>query len=182
MGLRCDTRGAGGLGRGWRGTSDGDHRRHDFPCGGLPGDARVQRSGNVSAPLEPARGEIAPRRVTAVLVAVLAAGAGLLGPFFGGMLAGLPVLASVLAVFTHRRHGPAVLVALLRGMLIGMAGFVGFCAIVSLSIVPAGIGPAFVTATLAAVGLQALVADRPPGGRWALRAQERLSPYALRRN
>lgn len=94
--------------------------------------------------------------LTALLVASLAATALLVGPLIGGMLTALPVLASVLAVFTHRRAGPDALVALLRGMVVGMSGFVGFCAVVALLIVPLGIGPAFAVATLTALGLQVL--------------------------
>jgi hypothetical protein len=94
--------------------------------------------------------------VTAALVAALAVAAQLLGPLIGGMLAGLPVLLSVLAVFTHRRDGVVALVALLRGMLTGMAAFIAFCTVVALLIVPAGTAVAFVAATLAAVGLQAI--------------------------
>lgn len=100
--------------------------------------------------------------LTALLVACLATAAILVGPLIGGMLTALPVLASVLAVFTHRRGGPDALVALLRGLLVGMSGFVGFCAVVALLIVPLGVGPAFAAATVAAVGLQALGLERRP--------------------
>ena len=94
---------------------------------------------------------------TALLVALLSTAAVLGGPLLGGLLAGLPVLASVLAVFTHRREGPQSVIALLRGMLSGMAGFVGFCAVVAWLIVPIGVAAAFIAATAAAVGLQFLV-------------------------
>lgn len=97
--------------------------------------------------------------ITALLVGGLAAAAGLVGPLVGGLLAALPVLASVLAVFTHRRHGREALVALLRGMLVGMVGFVGFCAVVSLLIGSAGTAPAFAAAGATAVALQMLVLD-----------------------
>jgi hypothetical protein len=100
--------------------------------------------------------------LTAVLTATLAAAAELFGPVIGGMLTALPVLVSVLAVFTHRRDGSAAVVALLRGMLLGMTGFVGFCSVVALLIVPAGAAAAFAAASIAAVGLQVLaIAYRP---------------------
>ncbi len=102
------------------------------------------------------RGDIRLRMAaTAGLVVALAVAGRLVGPLVGGMLAGLPVLASVLAVFTHRRDGATALVDLLRGMLAGMAGFVGFCAVVALLIGPTGIAAAFSAATLTAVLLQA---------------------------
>lgn len=110
---------------------------------------------NESARPAGAAGDLTMRMiVTALLVVMTTAAEGLLGPLVGGMLAGLPILASVLAIFTHRRDGPAALVDLLRGMLTGMAGFVGFCVAVALLIVPAGTVVAFVLATLIAVSVQ----------------------------
>jgi hypothetical protein len=104
--------------------------------------------------------------LTAVLVVALAAAADRLGPVAGGVLAALPVLASVLAVFTHGRQGPDALAALLRGMLSGMAGFVAFCLLVAVLAGPAGVPAAFACAALAAVAAQALAAtaSRRPAG------------------
>jgi hypothetical protein len=93
--------------------------------------------------------------LTALLVAALSAAAAAFGPVAGGILAALPVLASVLAVFTHERHGPAALAELLRGMLRGMAGFVVFCALVAALLERSGIAAAFAFAALAAVAAQA---------------------------
>jgi hypothetical protein len=107
----------------------------------------------------PARSGIALRMsATVVLIVTLAAAVRGFGPVIGGALAGLPVLASVLVVFTHRAHGAHAAVELMRGMLVGMAGFVGFCAAVAALVVPAGVPVAFATATLVAVALQALCA------------------------
>jgi hypothetical protein len=94
--------------------------------------------------------------LTAVMVVVLAMTAELFGPLVGGSLAALPILTSILAVFTHHQEGSDSVVQLLRGMLTGMAGFVGFCAVMALLIVPAGVVPAFAAATAVAIGLQAL--------------------------
>jgi hypothetical protein len=107
--------------------------------------------------------------VAAAMIGVLAGriGAGLhsvgltlagerFGPTVAGILAALPTLASVLAVFTHARHGNDALVALLHGMLGGLAGFVSFCALIGLLIEPAGVIPAFLLATAAAVLVQAV--------------------------
>jgi hypothetical protein len=118
-----------------------------------------------STPTCPSRWDLALRMgLTAVLVVSLAAAASRLGPVIGGMLAALPVLASILAVFTHRQHGAQALVLLLRGMLSGMAGFVIFCALVAVLVDRAGVGSTFAVAALAAVGVQAataLAASRP---------------------
>jgi hypothetical protein len=92
--------------------------------------------------------------VTALPVCALSAAADHLGPLIGGVLAALPLLASVMAVFTHRERGPAAAVALLRGMLVGMVGFVAFCHVVAALIVGIGALPAFAMATCAAVAAQ----------------------------
>jgi hypothetical protein len=99
--------------------------------------------------------------VTALLVTLLAGAADYLGPLVGGMLAALPVLASVLAVFCHRESGGPTTVAMLRGMLRGMAGFVAFCEVLALLIRHQGIWPAVAAATLAAVAIQAAALARP---------------------
>jgi hypothetical protein len=94
---------------------------------------------------------------TVVLVLSLAAAASRLGPVVGGILAALPVLASVLAAFTHVGQGAAALADLLRGMLGGMAGFVVFCALVAVLVDRAGVATAFATAAVAAIAAQAAV-------------------------
>jgi hypothetical protein len=115
-----------------------------------------------STPLTLSRGEIPVRMaLTALLVTALATAASRLGPLVGGVLAAIPVLASVLAVLTHRKQGSGAVIALLRGMVAGMLGFVAFCEIIALLIVPAGLATAFATATIAALVLQALTAYLP---------------------
>jgi hypothetical protein len=99
--------------------------------------------------------------LTALLVFSLAAAATLFGPLVGGMLAALPVLASMLAVFTHREHGPVAAAALLRGALAGMAGFVTFVEVVGVLVVPDGVASAFAAATLAAVIVQGIAVRSP---------------------
>jgi hypothetical protein len=94
--------------------------------------------------------------LTAALVFSLSAAAAALGPLVGGMLAALPVLASMLAVFTHHQHGGAAAAALLRGAVAGMAGFVAFVEVFALLIVPTGIAAAFAGATASALAVQAL--------------------------
>jgi hypothetical protein len=126
---------------------------------GLPGRGQPE----VAASRIPAPGSAIPVRmaVTALLVTLLAAAANYLGPLVGGMLAALPVLASVLAVFCHRESGGVTTVAMLRGMLRGMAGFVAFCEVLALLIRDQGIWPAAAAATLVAVAIQAAALARP---------------------
>jgi hypothetical protein len=95
---------------------------------------------------------------TALLIVGLTVAAEQLGPTVAGVLAALPTIASVLAVFTHARHGHGALVAMLRGMLGGLATFVSFCALIALLVEPAGLIPAFVLATGAALLVQLVVA------------------------
>jgi hypothetical protein len=101
-----------------------------------------------------------PARValTALLIVGLTAAGERFGPTVAGGLAALPTLASVLALFTHARHGPDALVAMLRGMLGGLAAFVSFCALIALLLEPAGLISAFLLATGAAVVVQLAVA------------------------
>jgi hypothetical protein len=121
----------------------------------LPGGATTL----ATTPGRPPRWDLALRMVlTAVLVVVLTAAASRLGPVVGGVLAALPALASILAVFTHEQHGARAVVVLLRGMLSGMAGFVVFCAVVAVLVDHAGVGATFAVAALAAVCVQAATA------------------------
>jgi hypothetical protein len=120
----------------------------------------------------PRRGAIAARMASAaLLVALLSAAAGALGAVAGGMLAALPVLACVLAVFTHREHGGLQAIALLRGMLAGMASFVLFCQVIAVATVPYGIAPAFAAATAVALAVQALAVYSPTPVHSPLRRQ-----------
>jgi hypothetical protein len=126
----------------------------------LPADRRTAASRpiqaqSVSTPLS--RHPVLMRMaVTVLLVAALSLAAGVVGPVIGGMLASLPVLASVLSVFAHRGAGTEALIGLLRGMLTGMAAFVTFCEVIALVIRGHGLVPAFLMATAAALIVQSL--------------------------
>jgi hypothetical protein len=133
-----------------------------------------------AVPARPRRGEIPLRMASvALLVALLAAAAGALGAVAGGMLAALPVLACVLAVFTHRGHDGAQAIALLRGMLAGMASFVLFCQMIALAIVPYGIVPAFALATGVALAGQAIAVYPPTPVHSLLRRQSSAASAAV---
>lgn len=106
--------------------------------------------------------------LTAVLVVALAVAAGRFGAVVAGILAALPVLASVLAVTTHRQQDASAVCALMAGMLTGMASFVGFCVVIAALLVPFGAPLAFalasVVAVLAQVGALAWTAHRAGRG------------------
>jgi hypothetical protein len=150
--------------------------RRAHPLGSSPGD----RDPSPGDPGEPRAGApLVPRwdlqlrmALTALLVVTLTAAASRFGPVAGGVLAALPVLASILAVFTHARDGTAAVVDLLRGMLGGMAGFVAFCALVAVLVEPLGIAASFAVATVAALAIQGATA-------WAARpAPATAAPHA----
>jgi hypothetical protein len=126
--------------------------------------------------LDPPPRDLALRMaLTALLVVSLSAAAGWLGPTAGGILAALPVLACILAAFTHAHHGGAAATQLLQGMLSGMAGFVVFCALIAGLIDDAGIAATFAAATAAALAAQGAIAwisTRPPPARGVLTAVE----------
>jgi hypothetical protein len=91
---------------------------------------------------------------TALLVTALAASTRAFGAVPGGILAALPVLASVLAVATHRQRGAASVLMLMRGMLAGMIGFVAFCEALVLMLASAGVAVAFAISAVVAAGAQ----------------------------
>ena len=98
--------------------------------------------------------------ITALMIVILTLAADQFGPVVAGVLSGLPVLASVLAVFTHRNHGPAALIALLRGMVAGLGAFIVFCAIVGALVSSLGVPGTFGLATAAAIAVQFATALR----------------------
>ena len=103
------------------------------------------------------RGELAARMVlTAALIVAISLAADHFGPVVAGVLAALPALASVLAVFTHRSYGRDALLHLLRGMTVGLTAFAAFCVVVGGLIDRTGVAAAFTLATLAAMAVQAI--------------------------
>jgi hypothetical protein len=113
------------------------------------------------APAEPAGG--APRfdlllraAATAALVLALTGLAGALGPRLSGLLASFPILATVLAAFTHAQEGPAAAAQLLRGFATGLVAFASFCFAVAELLPGSSVAVAFLASAgiaLAAHGL-----------------------------
>jgi hypothetical protein len=113
------------------------------------------------APAEPATE--APRfdlllraAATAALVLLLTGLAGTLGPRLSGLLASFPVLATVLAAFTHVQEGPAAAAQLLRGFATGLVAFAVFCFAVAELLPSHGIAVTFVVGSAAAIATHAL--------------------------
>lgn len=92
---------------------------------------------------------------TATIVVTLTYLAEFLGPRLSGLLTPFPVATSVLVAFFHREQGGAGAVRILRGLLIALFGFAGFCTVLSLTVVPwglaGGFGAALATASVVQV-------------------------------
>jgi hypothetical protein len=99
-----------------------------------------------------------PLRATSALalVVLLTTAAESLGPHLSGLLASFPIIASVLAAFTHVRQGAPATRRVMRGMLLGLFGFALFSFTVSVSIGEIGIAPAFASGLVAAFAVQTL--------------------------
>ena len=89
------------------------------------------------------------------LVLTLTAIAGWLGPQLSGLLAPFPIIATVLATFTHVQRGADELLRLLRGMVSGFVAFAVFCFTLAVSLRTLGTAAAFALATLLALAIQA---------------------------
>ena len=92
--------------------------------------------------------------VATLIVGALVGVAPALGARFTGMLSPFPVYAAILTVFAHRGQGVSAAIGVLRGLLAGLFGFVGFFVVVAGSIERLGVAAAFVIATLVALGAQ----------------------------
>ncbi len=101
----------------------------------------------------------------ATLVLAVTALADAAGPRLSGALALSPIAISVLSGFSLATQGRASTLVLLRGLVTGLPAVVCFFTIVALTIEPWGTGASFLTASLAALALQAVVARATgPGG------------------
>jgi hypothetical protein len=104
------------------------------------------------------------------LVLALTALAGQLGPKLSGLLAPFPVIASVLAVFTHAHHGEHDLLRIMRGFVVGLVAYALFCFTLALALRSLGTAASFALASGAALATQALVLTmtlrRPAGAAW----------------
>jgi hypothetical protein len=125
-------------------------------------------SGSASVEAVPPGWDLPLRAVCALaLVLALTAVAGWLGPQLSGLLAPFPIIASVLATFTHTQRGVDETLRLLRGLLSGFAAFALFCFTLALSLPALDVAAAFALASGVAVLTQGLVL------RHALRAPAR---------
>jgi hypothetical protein len=90
------------------------------------------------------------------LVLTLTAVAGWLGPRLSGLLAPFPIIATVLATFTHAQRGTDELLRLLRGLVSGFGAFALFCFTLALSLRHLDTAAAFALASTVALLTQAV--------------------------
>lgn len=79
-----------------------------------------------------------------------------LGTRLSGLFAMFPVMASVLAIFSHRHSGAAFTIKLMRGMVLGYYAFACFCLVLSLALSRMSVGVAFALALGCAVMVQGI--------------------------
>jgi hypothetical protein len=91
-----------------------------------------------------------------VLVLALTALASQLGAKLSGLLAPFPVIASVLAVFTHACHGEEDLLRIMRAFVMGLVAYALFCFTLTVSLTSLGIAESFLLASGAALLTQAI--------------------------
>jgi hypothetical protein len=99
-----------------------------------------------------------PLRAVSALALVLAltAVAGQLGARLSGLLAPFPVIASVLAVFTHAQYGEQDLLRIMRGFVMGLVAYALFCFALAVSLESLSIAESFLLATSCALATQAV--------------------------
>jgi hypothetical protein len=95
--------------------------------------------------------------ITAVLVIALTAAAHGLSAHLAGLLAPLPIITAVLAGFTQARAGADAAIELLSGLVRALVCFLAFFAVLAATLSSLGGVAAFGLATVAALGLWALL-------------------------
>ncbi len=79
-----------------------------------------------------------------------------IGPRLTGLLATIPLYTAILTVFAHRLQGSAGAINVLRGLLFGMLGFASFFFALGILIEHAGVGTAFLVASIITLLIQGI--------------------------
>jgi hypothetical protein len=92
------------------------------------GQSFLPRSSAVAASAPLSKSDLIGRMVAGASLTVLVTSlSGWAGAAWSGLLAVFPLLGIVLSVSSHRAHGPAFVISLLRGMVLGRFSFAAFC-------------------------------------------------------
>ncbi|HEX3511381.1 MAG TPA: hypothetical protein VHT27_09825 [Solirubrobacteraceae bacterium] len=130
-------------------------------CGlglGLLLTPRSRRAEDAAAPAAPPAWDLPMRAACSLaLVLALTAVAGWLGSRLSGLLAPFPIIATVLATFTHAQHGTGEAQRLLRWLLGGYGAFGLFCFVLAITLRSLGTAAAFGLATAGALVMQGLI-------------------------
>jgi hypothetical protein len=112
--------------------------------------------------------------VATAFVVALTEAAPALGAQLSGLLATLPIYASILAGFNHHLYGQAQVVRFTRGLALGLWGFIAFFAVLEALLTAAPIWVSFTAASAAALLTQAALG-------WLTRARATREPATVAR-
>lgn len=123
----------------------------------------VRRPPGPVRPLPPNRLELPARMAVGVLLTfVSSAIATAFGPRFAGYAAIFPLVASVVAGFSHALHGPETAVRFLAGLARGLWSVAVFALGLALLLPVTGVAPAFLAALAATLLFHVALRPRPP--------------------
>jgi hypothetical protein len=121
------------------------------------GNAFLPKSRAVAKGASLTRIDLAGRMLAGIALTLLVTAlSGRLGAGWSGLLAVFPLMGVVLSVSSHRAHGPAFVIALLRGMVAGRFSFGAFCLFLSFALTREPALAAFAQAAALAVCVQGL--------------------------
>jgi hypothetical protein len=129
----------------------------DLPPRGASALAPAHSRGERGGAALPPSWDLPLRGLSALaLVLALTALAGQLGAKLSGLLAPFPVIASVLAVFTHALHGQDDLLRIMRGFVLGLVAYALFCFALAEALAATSIAASFAVAAAAALATQSI--------------------------
>lgn len=128
-------------------------------AGGLAGAWRWLPKVHGSAPLPSIPAAELRLRLAAAfgLAGLILWSAPIFGPAVSGVLLSLPITGSIMPPFTLAFYGPDAVARLLRGFVVGLSGFAAFFLVVTLAVIPWGIGVAFLLAATAAMAVAMVI-------------------------
>jgi hypothetical protein len=119
------------------------------------GQTFLPRSTAVAAGSPLTRADLIGRMAAGALLTVLVTSlSGWAGATWSGLLAVFPLLGSILSVSSHRAHGSAFVIALMRGMVLGRFSFAAFLLLLSFALLHQQPSIAFAEATALSLFVQ----------------------------
>ena len=119
------------------------------------GQTFLPRSSAVAAGSPLTRSDLIGRMVAGALLTLMVTSlSGWTGATWSGLLAVFPLLSSILSVSSHRAHGSAFVISLLRGMVLGRFSFAAFFLLLSFALLYQQPSVAFAEATALSMFVQ----------------------------